>query len=245
MTAVTAGRRRRAFGVGRGALLVALVVCIVGSVTATLVLAYFTNTRAVAASFGSIAIFAGSRTTAAFSVGDSSSGTEVDASNPYAFDDGRTATLGAWSSSFDESRYVDVDVNEPLPSNLVVSSATFHLRFASSAGGDTSCFYAEVRSATSGSVLATYGSSGSPLGCVTGTSASTVSTALPAVSTTDAANDLRIRVYARNSGSSSIVIDRATVTGSTPLVAFTLYPVAVTDAADASPSTWAWPLSAP
>lgn len=237
--------RARLPTLARGALLTLLFGIVGTSVAVTLVLAYFSSTRGTAATFSSMQIFSGTRSTAAFSVTDASSGTAVDASNPYAFDDSRTATTSAWATAFDTGRYLDIDLNGPLPSELAVSGATFHLRFASSAAGDTTCYYADVRTASTGALLATYGSSGSPVGCVTGTTASTVSVAIGAVSTSGRANDLRVRIYGRNSGSGSMVIERATVSGATPQISFTLYPIAVSDAADGSPAPWIWALSNP
>jgi hypothetical protein len=126
-----------------------------------------------------------------------------------------------------------------------VSGTSFSLTFASGLAGETTCFYFEVRAASSGAVLASHGSSGSPLGCVTGTGLSTVATSIPSVTTADQANDLRIRLYGRNSAAGTMTIDRATTDGTGPFTTFSLYPERFTDAADATPDTTTWALSGP
>jgi hypothetical protein len=117
------------------------------------------------------------------------------------------------------------------------------LTFASGGSGQTTCFYFEVRTGSSGSVLATHGSSASPLGCVTGTGLTTISTSIASITSADQANDLRIRVFGRNSGGGTMTIDRATADGTGPYTTFSLYPVRFTDAADSTPETTTWALS--
>jgi hypothetical protein len=80
---------------------------------------------------------------------------------------------------------------------------------------------------------------------VTGTTPVTVSTALAAIATTGLANDLRIRLFGRDSGGRSMVIDLATVGGTTAHQLFTLYPVLVRDAADTTVDTIPWVLAVP
>lgn len=208
---------------------------------------FFDPSVAGANTFSTGRIFASSWTTPAFDVGDASSGTEVDASSPLAFGgDGRTSATKAWSTSFSSSRYLDFDLNGPLPGGLAVSGATFDLTFASTATGVTSCIYLDVRIRSSNTVVGTFGSAGSPVGCVTGTSLQTVSTSIAsAVGSTDAADDLRIRVYADSSSGVASTIDLAVVSASSPYTAFTLYPVSWTDAADGTPLATRWGLAEP
>lgn len=213
--------------------------------TVGLTLAIFTAQHQGQGVFGTKAIFPGERVTPAFVVGDSSSGTEVDRSSPFAVPaDGLTTTTGAWSSAFAAGRYLEFDLNDSLASGIAVSTASFDFRFASSGAGQA-CYYFEVRRISTGSVLGTYGSAGSPLGCVSGSTLTAFTTLIPSVSTTSIANDLRIRVFAKESASSTIVVDRATVGGSTAYQAFTLYPVVFRDAADTTPEVIPWGLAAP
>ena len=87
---------------------------------------------------------------------------------------------------------------------------------------------------------------GSPVGCVTGTTLQTISASIAsAVSTTDLADDLRVRVYMKNSGGGTASIDRAVVSGSSAYAAFTLYPVSTTDASDGTPVLSRWGLAGP
>ena len=210
--------------------------------------ALFTETQPVGANtLQAVRIFPGTRTTPAFSVTDASSGTGVDASAPLAFAaDGLTVTTKAWDTTFATGRYLDVDLNAPLPAGLAASGATFAIDMATGDAGQTACLYLDVRRISTGSVLGTFGSPASPIGCVTGTSVQEVSTSISAVvATTDVLNDLRVRVYVRSSGADAVSIDRAVVSGSTPYVAFTLYPVSFTDAADGAPAVTPWNLAGP
>jgi len=191
-------------------------------------------------------IFPGTRVTSGFDVRDASSGSEVDRSSPFAVaGDGRTITTSAWSATFAAARLLQFDLGSPLPAGLAVTSPVLRLRFASGGAAATACVYAEVRLASSGSLLATYGSAASPLGCVTGTTLLTLTQAIAVVASTDTANDLRIRVFGDDSGSNGMVVDEVRVTGSTPYAGFSLYPVRFTDAADSTPVTTPWDLQGP
>jgi hypothetical protein len=210
--------------------------------------ALFTDSGSSGAILGTKAIFPGERVTPAFIVGDASAGgAPVDRSSQLGFSgDGLTLTSSAWSNAFDGNRYLDFDLNASLPGGLAVSSASFDLSFSSASGGATACYYFEVRRISTGAVLGTYGSSGSPIDCVAGTTLTLSTTSIAAsVSSTNVLNDLRIRVLGKDSGSNGVVVDRATVTGSTPYASYTLYPVRFWDAADTTASTVPWELASP
>jgi hypothetical protein len=225
------------------ATIVALISIAVGSTA--LSLAVFTAQPEEQAIFGSKALFPGERDTPAFHVGDSSSGTVVDRSSSFAFAaDSLTTTTSAWSNAFAANRYLEFDLNDSLAPGVAVTSATFNFRFASSGAGQA-CYYFEVRRISTGAVLATHGSSGSPVGCVTGTTQAAFSTSIPSHATTSIANDLRVRVFGRESGSGSMVIDVSTVGGTTAHQAFTLYPVMFRDVADTTPELIPWGLAVP
>lgn len=215
--------RRAAFGgmLASAGLLVALVVAGLPG-TAALYSGSYPKSVDLTAS----RIFRGERTTSAFAVSDVSSGTPADRSSTTAFaSDSRYFTTRSWSSSFSSSRYMELDLSAPLPAGLSVSNASLALRFASNAGSGSVCVYVEARRASTGAVLSTHGTSGSPLGCTSGSTYSTVNVPLAAaVSSTDIANDLRIRIYARDSAADALRLDRAAVVGDTPYITFTLYP---------------------
>jgi len=208
-------------------------------------LALFTAHSEPQALFGTKALFPGERVTPAFQVGDSSSGSQIDRSSPFGFSaDSLTTTTSAWSTAFAGNRYLEFDLNDSLASGVAVSAATFDFRFASSGAGQA-CYYFEVRRISTGAVLGTYGSSGSPIGCVTGTTLTSFSTSISSVATTSIANDLRVRVYGNESANAAMVIDLATVSGSTAYQGFTLYPVMFRDAADTTPEIIPWGLAVP
>ena len=227
-------------------LLVALtVVASIGLGAVGLSLAVFSAQVEGEAVFGAKALFPGERVTPAFVIGDASSGSVVDRTSPYALAaDGLTTTTSAWSSAFAADRYVEFDLNAPLASGVTVTAATFELALASSGAGQA-CVYLEVRRISSGALQATHGSPGSPLGCVTGTTPATISTALGSVTTTTLADDLRIRVFGAESASSAMVIDLATVSVATAYQAVTLYPVMFRDAADTTVELMPWGLGLP
>jgi hypothetical protein len=251
---MTAQPRRRAgirlvvpIGRSRALMVIAVITGLASVAVATigLSLALFTARAEPQAVFGTKALFPGERVTPAFQVGDSSSGTEVNRSSSFAFPaDSLTTTTSAWSTAFAADRYLEFDLNDSLASGVAVSAATFAFKFASSGAGQA-CYYFEVRRISTGAVLGTSGSSGSPVGCVTGTTQTSFSTPISAVASTSIANDLRLRVFGKESASAAMVIDLATVAGSTAYQAFTLYPVMFRDAADTTPELIPWGLDLP
>ena len=207
--------------------------------------ATLTGSQARTSAISAKRIFSVQHVTSGFDVRDASSGTEVDRSSPFALaGDSRTATTKAWAAAFDSSRYLLFDMSAPLPSGLSVASPAFRLTFAST-GPTTACVYLEVRQISTNALLATYGSSGSPAACVTGTSFTTLVQSLPVVASTDLVDDLRVRVLGRESGALGIVVDEARFSGSTPYVSFSTYPIRYTDAADGVALTRPWDLQGP
>jgi hypothetical protein len=185
-------------------------------------------------------------TTSAWDLRDASAGgTAVNVSDPIAFaSDGRTVATSTPPNSFNTNRYLEIDSNGPLPTNASPASSTFNMRFAAGAQSSSACFYFDLRRVSTNAVLATHGSAASPVGCVTGTTQTSFSTALPEVSSTAIANDLRVRVYLRRSGVGAPVIDQATVSVFTGQGAFALYDQAFMDLLSAGATTRTWPLVA-
>jgi hypothetical protein len=250
---LTAGARRRtgievAVARHRMSIGIVVVIALLVSVNVAVIgtsLAIFTARPEAAAVFGTKALFPGEHVTPAFQVGDASSGTVIDSSSPFAAAaDGLTMTTSAWWTAFAADRYLEFDLNDSLASGIATTSSSFDFTFASSGAGQA-CYYFEVRSISTNAVLGTYGSSGSPLGCVTGTTLTAFSTPMSTVATTSIANDLRVRVFGRDSASNAMVIDRATASGSTIYQAFTLYPVVFRDAADTTIEIVPWGLVIP
>jgi hypothetical protein len=206
--------------------------------------ALFTTTQPAIEVLGAADIFRDERDTVAFQVNDVSSGSGVDTSYSLAFSgDSRYFTTWVWPSAFDTSRYIELDLNSPLPAGLSVSSMSLAVRASASAGGATTCYYVEVRRISTGALVSTHGSSGSPLDCITGTTFQATSTSLSAVTTTDLANDLRVRIYARDSAVGAARLDRVVVTGSTPYSSWTLYPILTRDRHDGQSDVIRWGLA--
>ena len=208
------------------------------------VLAGVTNTQTLAGNtFQAGRIFSGARLSTARTISDASGGsTPVAASDSLSYADALRKTTGNWAAAFSTTRYFEVKYEAPLAAGRSVSSAAFAFDYAATGTG-TVCFYFEVRVASTSAVLATYGSSSTPVACNSTTTIQVTSTLIPIVTTTAVANDLAIRVYATHSGSLPLVIDRATVTGSTPDQSFVLYEKTSTDASTGTPTTTPWSIA--
>ncbi|HEX2304238.1 MAG TPA: hypothetical protein VHH57_11495 [Gaiella sp.] len=208
--------------------------------------AAFTSTTSNAGStFGAKRVFPGVRSVSANDIRDASAGgAEVNASDPFAAAGSITVNTSAWSNAFAANRYVEWDLNGPLPSGLAVSSPQFNFRWAASGAGRTACFYVEVYRRATSTLIGTHGSAGTPFGCVTGTAQTTFNVPIAEVSTTTIADDLRVRVYGRESTNRGTPIDLATVTGSTPYTAFTLNETVFRDRADTTVATTLWSIAA-
>ena len=207
--------------------------------------AYFTNQQPAAANLGAGRIFRDEREMYGWAVTDVSSGSSTDGSAGFAFaSDSRHFSTYTWPAAFDSARYIELDLNSPLPAGLTASSVSLSIRFAGDSGGASACLYVELRRISTGGVLSSHGSSGSPLGCATGTSYTTVNPSLSAVTDTDIGNDLRIRIYGRDAGASGVMrLDQVVVDGSTPYSSFTLYPILSRDHHDGQDDLIRWGLA--
>jgi hypothetical protein len=154
-------------------------------------------------------------------------------------------TSQSFATAFSTGRYVQARLNSALPAVGTTSSVAFNLSFAGTVAGDTTCFYFDVRRASTGAVIGTHGSAAAPVDCTTTTTFKASSTALAEVATTEVANDLQIRVYARSSGSRPLKMDLATVSGTSSGQGFTLYETSIVDSATGTAGPAApWPLHA-
>jgi hypothetical protein len=207
--------------------------------------ALFSNQQPVAADVAAARIFRGDRGTQAFVITDTSSGSASDGSYSLAFaNDSRHFATFAWPAAFDSARYIELDLNSPLPAGLGASSVQVSLRFAGDSGGAAPCVYVELRRISTGALLSSHGSSGSPLTCASGTSYTTSSPSLSAVTGTDLANDLRLRIYGRDAGAGGpIRLDQVVISGSTPYATFTLYPILTRDVHDGRTDVIRWALA--
>jgi hypothetical protein len=187
-------------------------------------------------------IFPTTATLAPFDAGDLSGGAaETFIGGDTALNDGVIYTaLNNFPTVYSSARYLDVLMNHPLPSGLAVSGLQLSvgMRSGSATAGTNACYYVELRRASTSALIGTFGSSAAPLACVTGNAATTVTTtALTGVTTSDVANDLKVRAYIwTNSPARKAVLDQLVITGNTPHRAFTLYPESITDVTGAATS---------
>ena len=123
--------------------------------------------------------------------------------------DGAALTSGSdWSSSFSATRYLKLTYPAYVPSTATAISATFKHAYKSATSGDQTCWYFEVYNGAT--LLATHGSSSTPVSCNATTSFVTDTVSLPEVNTVAKANNLVIRIYVKNSGSRKSSHDLAT-----------------------------------
>lgn len=210
---------------------------------ASIALGSFNSSTSASNTVSTKRIFSGARTTSAYTFQDlSAGGAGTNADLALAYADAVIKITGNWSSSFSSTRYLEFDLNAPQPGGLSLSSPTFDFRMIPNAGGETACYYFEVRKASDGSILGTHGSTGSPVACITGSTYSTTSTAISEVTGSNVSNDLRIRVFVKESNSKPIKIDMATVSA-TAFSAFTLHSKIYRDAsAGGAPTVTTWEL---
>ena len=236
------------------ALALVLVVGTMGALAGALVVAHgvrltlslFTNQHGINHGLGAAAIFRGERGTPAFTVSDRSSGSAIDRSSGLAFaGDGRWFTSRAWPVGADAGRYLEADMSGPLPAALGASSVALTVSAASDGAGVTTCYWVEIRRASSGALVSSHGSSGSPVDCVTGTTFESTDVTLSGVTGTDLANDLRVRIHATNGAAGYVRLDRLVVAGTTPYATFTLYPLLTRDVNGADVQAIPWELAGP
>jgi predicted ribosomally synthesized peptide with SipW-like signal peptide len=210
--------------------------------------AFSATTSSPAGSLAAKRVFPGDRVVTAFDLRDASGGSESNVSWEPAYDDARMVRTAAnLLSSYNAARYVDLTLAGARPSGLSVTGPQFVIELASQGGKDSgnACFWFEVRRASTDEVLGSHGSGSSPVACSSGATSSTTSTSIPSVTTTDFANDLKIRAYLWETGAKKVDIDQAVVTGSTPYASFTLYPTGLGDASGGgAPATTTWSLVA-
>ena len=151
--------------------------------------------------YASKRIFPGIRSTSAWTLRDASGGAaETNSDDTLSYTDALLKTTGNWATTFSATRYVEFDFNSPTAGGVTVSSAQFTYRMAANSAGDTACFYFEVYRASTSTLIGTHGSTGTPVACNATTTQTTYSTTLAEVTDTTILNDLRVRVYGKESG---------------------------------------------
>ena len=206
--------------------------------------AFSATTTTASSSMAAKRIFTGTRTVVPHTLHDVSNGTDTDNSDPVYATDSLKYITGTWSNNFAANRYVEYDLDSPQPAGLATTAVTFDFGYADSksGGADQACYYFEVRRISTGALVNTYGSSTSPISCNTASTFVTDHTSIVGdVGTTDIANDLRVRVYMKETANATVNwIDLATVTVTTANSTITEYDEAYTDQATGTPTTGAW-----
>jgi hypothetical protein len=216
-------------------------------VTTSVALAAFTTTvTGGGMALSTKRIFPGVRSAWPWDVRDASGGgAETNNSDALSFADSVTSTTKNWSSTFAATRFDDFDFSSGRPPGIAISSAAFNFTFAPSRAVDNACFYLEVRRASTNALLGTHGSSGSPSSCANlGAQVAATVDISAEVTNTDVANDLRIRVYANQSGSKAIKIELASVSITTPYSNATMLETRWDDEANAAAAVTLWPFVA-
>jgi hypothetical protein len=190
-------------------------------------------------------IFPANRSLSPRDVRDASNGAEANKSDPLSFADAIVDTTATGINS-GTNRYAEFTMNSARPAGISVSGAQFNFRLASKGGpgSGNACFWFDVRSGAS--VIGTHGSYASSVGCSTGNTQATFSTALPEVTTTDQVNGLVIRAYVWETAAKQVNVDMATVTGATPYTpSFTAYEHQAADGTSGTLVSAVWSLATP
>jgi hypothetical protein len=238
---------RRPSSALRLVLALVLVAGALGSVGGGVYAAFYATTGNSGSAFTAKRIFPGDRNLPSWDIRDASGGgAETNNSDVFAYDDVRFQTTTAWANAYSASRYLDFDFSSYLPAGLPLDSLTFTYKVASNggAGSGNACYFLDARTASTNTVLGTYGSSGSPVACSSGTTYVTTTTTITHVTTSDAANDLRIRVWGWETGAKASRVDVAYATATIFGVEIPIYEVTFVDAADTTPATTNWSLAA-
>jgi hypothetical protein len=232
----------------RRSVLAALALLLVSAaVTGTSLAAFSSTTTNTSNLVTAKRIFPVTESTPPWTISDQADTTAANMNDQGAYlGDGRNFDTGPWSNAFSGTRYVEVTYASPLPPGLTISNLSFDMNYRPNNSGDTVCFYFEVRRASNNALLGTHGSTGSPVQCATGASYTASSTPLPEITTSADANDLKLRVYARNTGSRPLNMDRGTVSGtaSNGYGSFVLAETHYMDQASGSPFNFPFPLNA-
>ncbi|MDQ3866681.1 MAG: DNRLRE domain-containing protein [Actinomycetota bacterium] len=187
-------------------------------------------------------IFPGQRTVSAWKLEDAANGTAADASHSLAYVDGITQLSKNWTNAWTTARYLELEFNSSRAAGLAASNVSFVFTFDDQDASTANqwCYYFETRKVSDGAVIQTHGSAASPIACEGAGNPITVTTPLPEITTTDQANDLKIRLFGMHSGGAKpVILERANVTSS-GYAGYTLYPNHFVDAADSTPATTYW-----
>jgi hypothetical protein len=205
--------------------------------------ALFNASDSDAMSVASKRVFPTTQASPAWDVQDTSAGTAaVTSTDVWSAVDGRLFTTAALPLAFASTRYVELTLSNQLPTAIPVSSVTLNLTMAESGGG-TACTYVEIRRASNNALLGTQGSSASPLVCSSTTTQVTTTSALTYVTSSTDADDLKVKIFVRNSSLQKIAFDRVTVTGTAYSSTFTLNETTASNSSSGTATATPWALA--
>jgi hypothetical protein len=215
---------------------------LVAGAAGTTVAAFSNSTSNPASSFSAKRIFPGDRYISTWRLDDAADGSAATVTYAAAFADGVVDQTTNWTNAWSATRFMEWEYTGTRPPGLSTSGVSFVFTFRDQDAntGNQWCYYLEARKISDDSVIATYGSSGTPLACEAAGVMTTVTTPLPAITTTDQVNDLKIRVFGMHSGGGKpAIIDRAIVSA-TGYAGYTLFASHDLDSADGTPATAYW-----
>jgi hypothetical protein len=215
---------------------------LVGASASAIHAAFYNTTANPSSSFNADRIFPRTRYISAWDVRDASGGAgETNSSDTVSYVDARLFVGGTFGTTANTGKYFEFNMNSPLPPGSGVSSSSFTFAFASNKVSGNPCYYLEVRRTSDNALLATYGSSGSPIACAAGQTVTTTTTSLPILTTTTDANDLRIRAITWDPSNKSVDVDAGYGSVTTSLgVTYPLYETSFVDNATGTPATTTW-----
>ena len=198
----------------------------------------FSSSTGTTASITAKRIFTGTRTAGAHDLRDAADASEANASDILGFDDGLVGTSGSFGTSYAANRYVDLFFESPLPAGVPVSGVTFDYTMAASSAGITACYYIQVIRVSTGTVLETVPSNApaANAACNSTTTPALTQTSVPSVTTSDIANDVKIRVFGKSTTASGHKIDRFSLSGTLYGSSFTIMEKSATDQSTGTPA---------
>jgi hypothetical protein len=111
--------------------------------------------------------------------------------------DSAVLTSGSgWDTTFNTAKHLKLTFPAYVPSGATGISATFKHSYKSNTSGTTTCWYFEVYNGAT--LIGTHGSTSAPVSCNSTSSFVTDTVSLPEVDTVAEANNVVIRVYAKN-----------------------------------------------
>jgi hypothetical protein len=110
-----------------------------------------------------------------------------------------------WATAFSATRYLKVTFPAYIPSSATVSGATYTNSYRPTSSGHNTCWYFEVYSGAT--LLATHGSSGSPVSCNSTTTYKVDPVSLPEINTPAKANGAIVKMYYNVAGGGTKTTD--------------------------------------